>query len=90
MLDPDIRRLLDTVFAIPPSSAEPDIALLRAVAEDAAKRLGGDAQPVASVGMIHGFLRWTGEVPAARSWIDAIAAAARELLLARPVREAAG
>jgi len=28
-------------------------------------------------GMIHGFLRWTGAVPATRSWLDAIAAAAR-------------
>lgn len=28
-------------------------------------------------GMIHGFLRWTGAVPAARAWIDTIAAAAR-------------
>jgi len=49
MLDPDIRRLLDTVFAVPPSSAEPDIALLRAAAEEAPKRLGGDVQPVASI-----------------------------------------
>jgi acetyl esterase len=31
-------------------------------------------------GMIHGFLRWGGSVPAARSWIDAIAAAARDAL----------
>jgi hypothetical protein len=30
--------------------------------------------------MIHGFLRWTGAVPAARRWIDAIAAATREVL----------
>jgi hypothetical protein len=30
--------------------------------------------------MIHGFLRWTGEVAAARRWIDAIAAATHEIL----------
>jgi hypothetical protein len=30
--------------------------------------------------MIHGFLRWTGEVPAARRWIDAIADAARAMM----------
>jgi len=49
MLDPDIRRLLDTVFAMPPSAAEPDVALLRAAAEEAPKRLGGVAQALASV-----------------------------------------
>jgi len=49
MLDPDIRLLLDTVFAVPPSSVGPDIALLRAAAEEAPKRLGGDVQPVASI-----------------------------------------
>jgi acetyl esterase len=31
-------------------------------------------------GMIHGFLRWDGAVPAALTWIDTIAAAARESL----------
>jgi hypothetical protein len=30
--------------------------------------------------MIHGFLRWTGEVPAAHRWIDSIAATAREMM----------
>ena len=49
MLDPDIRRLLDTVFAMPPSAAEPDVALLRAAAEEAPRRLGGAVQAVASV-----------------------------------------
>jgi acetyl esterase len=49
MLDPDIRRLLDTVFATPPSVAGPDVALLRAAAEEAPRRLGGAAQAVASV-----------------------------------------
>jgi hypothetical protein len=35
-------------------------------------------------GMIHGFLRWTGEVPAARRWIDVIAAAARGMTADSP------
>jgi hypothetical protein len=30
--------------------------------------------------MIHGFLRWAGSVPAARTWIDAIATAGRNAL----------
>jgi hypothetical protein len=30
--------------------------------------------------MIHGFLRWTGAVPAAWRWIDTIAAAGRASL----------
>jgi len=34
-------------------------------------------------GMIHGFLRWDGSVPAARTWIDAIAAAGRDALAGR-------
>ena len=31
-------------------------------------------------GMIHGFLRWTGAVPAAHQWIDAIGDAGRAAL----------
>jgi acetyl esterase len=45
-----------------------------------AARLAAAGVPVTTIrctGMIHGFLRWTGAVPAARAWIDAIAAAAR-------------
>jgi acetyl esterase len=34
---------------------------------------------VECAGMIHGFLRWTGEVAAARRWIDAIAGAVGDL-----------
>ena len=34
-------------------------------------------------GMIHGFMRWTGVVPAASNWIAAIAAAGRTALGAR-------
>jgi acetyl esterase len=49
MLDPDIRRLLDTVFNVPPESGAPDVARLRVGAEEAPKLLGGDAEPVASI-----------------------------------------
>ena len=31
-------------------------------------------------GMIHGFLRWTGAVPAARRWIEKIAVEARTVM----------
>jgi acetyl esterase len=61
--------------------AEADV--LRDDGKDYARRLedaGVPARVVECSGMIHGFLRWTGEVPAARSWIDTIAAPARERL----------
>jgi acetyl esterase/lipase len=41
---------------------------------------GVPARVVHCDGMIHGFLRWSGAVPAARTWIDAIAAASRSAL----------
>ena len=49
MLDPDIRRLLDTVFAAPPDAAPPDVEALRAAAEEAPRRLGGQAEPLGRV-----------------------------------------
>jgi acetyl esterase len=49
MLDPDIRRLLDTVFATPPDAAPPDVEALRAAAEEAPRRLGGEPAAIASV-----------------------------------------
>jgi len=49
MLDPDIRRLLDTVFAVPPPVGEPNVAQLRAAAEAAPKLLGGAPQTVEDV-----------------------------------------
>ncbi len=49
MLDPDIRRLLDTVFDVPPDAPAPSIAQLRAAAEEAPKLLGGEAEVVASI-----------------------------------------
>jgi acetyl esterase/lipase len=47
-----------------------------------ARRLEAARVPVRIVecaGMIHGFLRWTGEVAAARRWIDALAMAVGDL-----------
>lgn len=49
MLDPDIRRLLDTIFAVAPGAGAPDVAQLRTAAEEAPKLLGGVPQPLASV-----------------------------------------
>lgn len=48
MVDPDIQRLLDTVFSVPAGADAPDIAQLRAAAEEAPVRLGGEPEPVAS------------------------------------------
>lgn len=53
MLDPDIRRLLDTVFNVPPDSAAPSIAQLRAAAEEAPRLLGGEPEVVASIRDLH-------------------------------------
>lgn len=49
MIDPDIQRLLDTIFNAVPVTAAPDVAALRAAAEDAPKRLGGEQEALASV-----------------------------------------
>jgi acetyl esterase len=60
--------------------------VLRDDGREYARRLEAAGVPTRVVdcaGMIHGFLRWTGKVPAAFFWIDAIAAAARELLVSR-------
>jgi acetyl esterase len=53
MLDPDIRRLLDTVFAAPPDPAPPDIEALRGAAEEAPRLLGGEPEEIASVEDAH-------------------------------------
>jgi acetyl esterase len=74
---PEVGNLPPAVVAL----AEADV--LRGDGLDYARRLqaaGVAVRQVDCVGTIHGFLRWSGEVPAARLWIDAIAAAARELL----------
>src|SRR5437016_4485014 len=49
MLDPDIRRLLDTAFDVAASPGSQDIAQLRAAAEEAPKRLGGEPEKLASI-----------------------------------------
>lgn len=49
MLDPEIRKLLDTVFANAPDATAPDVAALRAAAERAPALLGGAPESVASV-----------------------------------------
>jgi acetyl esterase len=72
----DLADLPPAVIAV----ATADV--LRGDALDYARRLEAARVPVRVVectGMIHGFLRWTGEVPAARRWIDVIATAVSEL-----------
>lgn len=49
MIDPAIRRLLDTYFAAPPPSGPPDVAALRAAALAAPQHLGGVAESVSGV-----------------------------------------
>lgn len=49
MLDPDIRRLLDTVFNLAPEPGPPDVAQLRAAAEKAPELFGGVPVPLASI-----------------------------------------
>lgn len=53
MLDPDIRRLLDTVFCLPPAAGAPDVVQLRADAESASQLLGGAPESVASIRDLH-------------------------------------
>ena len=48
MIDPDIQRLLDTVFKVPPLAGPPDIPQLRAAAIQAPLLLGGDPESLAS------------------------------------------
>lgn len=73
----DLSGLPLAVIAV----AEYDV--LRDDGVDYARALTAAGVPLRVVhcdGMIHGFLRWDGAVPAARTWIDAIAAAGRNAL----------
>jgi acetyl esterase len=86
---PELSPLLATEHSGLPSAliavAAADV--LRDDALDYARRLqasGVAVRVVECTGTIHGFLRWTGEVAAARRWIDVIAKAARELTGSRP------
>jgi len=72
----DVAGLAPAVIAV----AENDV--LRDDGVAYAQRLAGAGVPVELIrctGMIHGFLRWTGAVPATHTWLDAIAAASRRL-----------
>jgi len=81
---PELAPLSAIVLpAVPAVVAVAAADVLRDDGVDYAARLRASGTPVRLVdcaGMIHGFLRWTGEVPAARRWIDSIAAAARETM----------
>ncbi len=77
---PDVSGLPPAIVAL----AAADV--LRGDGLDYAQRLeaaGISTRVVDCTGTIHGFLRWTGEVRAARFWIDAISTAACELLASR-------
>ena len=53
MLDPDIRRLLDTVFNVAPVAGPPDVAQLRSAAEQAPALFGGEPLALASIEDMH-------------------------------------
>jgi len=76
----DVAGLAPAVIAV----AESDV--LRDDGVDYARRLQAAGVPTRLIrceGMIHGFLRWTGAVPAAHRWIDALVQASGEVLACR-------
>jgi len=86
--EPELSPLLATELKnLPPAVVAIAAAdVLRDEGLDYARRLEADGVPVRIVecaGMIHGFLRWTGEVAAARTWIDTIVAAGNDLMPSR-------
>jgi acetyl esterase len=73
----DVARLAPAVVAI----AGADVLRDEGMAYAERLRAGGvPVRLVACDGMIHGFLRWSGAVPAVRAHVDAICAALRDLL----------
>jgi acetyl esterase len=87
-VQPELSPLSATDLAdLPPAVIAVATAdVLRGEGLDYARRLEAARVPVRVVectGMIHGFLRWTGEVPAARRWVDVIATAVSELTARR-------
>jgi acetyl esterase/lipase len=75
VLDPDIQRLLTTVFNVAPApGATPDVAALRAAAEQAPEVLGGD--PVALDSIVDAHLPGDGPPVAVRVYRPILASAA--------------
>jgi hypothetical protein len=84
MLDPDIRRLLDTVFSVAPQSGASDVAQLRAAAEAMPRLLGGAPEPVAGASA-NGFSNTFPKVSPDGRWI--VLTRCRNGLLMRPDSE---
>ena len=76
-LSPAAARSLAALAPAVVAVAEADVLRDEAVAyADRLSLAGVPTELIRCRGMVHGFLRWTGVVPSASGWIDAIAAAA--------------